>query len=161
MLPIFAQDIDPRWFYRQEQVMVISRTYDTTLKSQPINKFLEAQDPVWRVIDDVLALSKSPNTHGYTFQPSDYAINRANNFAWVLRYRFLRREISLPQVISDGEGGIDLRWKTDRKLVNLSVRSSDRHKDFIYWKEQGGEYDGKEATIQLLRDQLTWLKNDR
>jgi hypothetical protein len=115
-------------------------------------------DPFNRVLTDLLKLNHAENTNGYVFQPSDRAFNIAMNYAWGFRQEF-RRGLPIPRVIPDGEGGIELRWKLRDRLVNLSCKSSDRHRDFIYWKEIGGRYEGREATIELLRERLRWLQN--
>lgn len=161
MPPVFAQDIDPRWFNYREPIVIVSRVSNATLGNSQIGQFIIANNPALRVIDEILALQKAENFNGYTFQPSDWAVNHAMNFVWAVRYLFTRSHTPTPKVIPDGEGGIDLRWKVNNKLVNLSVRANDRHKHFIYWKEQESEYDGKEAGLTLLRDKLTWLMNDR
>jgi hypothetical protein len=106
----------------------------------------------------LLKLNHTENTNGYVFTPSDRAFNFAMNYAWTLRLQF-RRGLPLPKVIPDGEGGIDLRWKLRGRLVNLSCKSSDRHRDFIYWKELRGLYEGREASPQLLKERLRWLQN--
>jgi hypothetical protein len=157
-MPLVFTDIDPRWINYREPPVVISRRSDATLGVPQVNRFIFIVNPVNKVFSDILALRNVENTNGYTFQPSERALNFALNYAWTLRLQF-SQGLRVPKVIPDGEGGIDLRWKSHDLLVNLSCKSSDRHRDFIYWKEHTSHYEGREASIDLLKERLRWLQN--
>jgi hypothetical protein len=67
----------------------------------------------------------------------------------ILGERFLR-----PSLVSDGEGGVDIKWRHNGRLLMIGCTTS--RDDFIYFR-QNNDYDTLEPTIFKLRDRLTWL----
>jgi hypothetical protein len=109
-------------------------------------------------IDELDALLKAENTNGYTFCPTGWAYQNAKQ-ALEQVSALMGRLFPTPSFIPDGEGGIDIEWERKGRKVSLSCRAGANQRDFIYWKENGGRYDGDEFSLDLLQDKLIWLNN--
>jgi hypothetical protein len=96
------------------------------------------------------------NANGYEFRPTGYAYQHAKGYLKTEGLRPLLR-VSRPELIPDGEGGIDIEWEHGNRKLALSCRGRANQRDFIYWRENGGQYDGDEASPELLREKLSWL----
>ena len=104
-------------------------------------------------LDELLTVE---NAHGYAIQASTRA--HSNTLTYLEpASASLGRLFPKPEFIPDGEGGIDTEWENGRRNLTLSCRGRDNQADFIYW-EENGDYDGAEASLELLLDKLEWLK---
>lgn len=101
------------------------------------------------------ALLAAENVDGYVFQSSIHAHKHAQ--AYLSRAnRLLKDAFPRPELVSDGEGGIDIEWTKNARKVTLSCRGNSAQCDYIYW-EENGEYDARDYSLLRLIHSLTWL----
>jgi hypothetical protein len=103
------------------------------------------------------ALLTAENVDGYVFQPSIHAHRHAKAYLSVAS-RIMKQFFPRPELISDGEGGIDIEWTKNARKVSLSCRGTDAQSDYIYW-EEGGNYDARDFALLLLIYRLNWLNH--
>jgi hypothetical protein len=110
-------------------------------------------DSLWFLneMDRLLALD---DYNGFTLQPSPHADSNARRY---LMYASYRMRLPEAEFTPDGEGGIDIEWENNGRRLALSCRSSSDSNDFISWREVSGQYDGREASQELLDERLRWL----
>lgn len=112
-----------------------------------------ATDALWflRELEKLLILE---DYNGFTLQPSPRAGRNARQYLTNASYK-----ISLPEAefTPDGDGGIDIEWEYNGRRLALSCRATLDSSDFISWREVGKEYDGREASQELLDERLKWL----
>jgi hypothetical protein len=104
-----------------------------------------------RELERLLALE---DYNGFTLQPSPHAGRNARRY---LMYASNRMHLPEAEFTPDGEGGIDIEWDYNGRRLALSCRSTSDSSDFISWREAGREYDGAEASQELLDERLKWL----
>ena len=106
---------------------------------------------------EISALLAAENVDGYIFQPSIYACRNAQ--AYLSRTsRIMKDKFRRPELISDGEGGIDIEWTKKNRKVTLSCRGTDTQRDYIYW-EEGNFYDADDYTLLRMIYRLYWLNH--
>lgn len=101
------------------------------------------------------SLLTAENAHGYTFQASTRAYDNTRGTLETAS-ALLGRAFPIPRFMPDGEGGIDTEWSKGDRNLTLSCRGRENQEDFLYW-EEGGQYDGDSASLDLLIEKLGWL----
>jgi hypothetical protein len=115
-----------------------------------------AVDPVADVFRKLDALLKLENSNGYEFRASEHAHRNARSYLEGIRFLMETNYLLNPDLVPDGEGGIDIEWEFGDKQITLSCRARENQQDFIYW-QQGDHYQAADASPTLLRDRLNWL----
>lgn len=99
-------------------------------------------------LDSLLSGSEIPSI----LRPTYYSYSNA-------RKRLLETGALLnnrPELILDGEGGIDIEWETDGRLLMYACRANPSQRDYIYF-QSGSAYGGKDYSAFYSTDRLNWL----
>lgn len=65
---------------------------------------------------------------------------------------------SKPELILDGDGGIDIEWMKDGRLLMYACRANPDQRNYIYF-QSGAAYGGKDYSSIYSTDRLNWLLN--
>ena len=60
-----------------------------------------------------------------------------------------------PEIVLDGEGGIDIEWESNGRLLMYSCRANSNQRDYIYY--EGEAYGGDYYTPIYSTDRLDWF----
>lgn len=136
---------------------------DTTTVTRPIDMPILRSNYAWvfgatstdslAILRQLDALLTAENVDGYVFQATPYAYGNATRYL-AFADSFIAHQPS--DIVSDGEGGIDIEWITGNRKVTLSCRSSNAQNDYIYWRENDA-YDARDFTPFRLIERLKWL----
>ncbi len=61
-----------------------------------------------------------------------------------------------PELILDGEGGIDIEWEVDGRQLMYACRGDSSQRDYIYF-QSGRTYGGRDYSAIYSTDRLNWL----
>jgi hypothetical protein len=61
-----------------------------------------------------------------------------------------------PELILDGEAGIDIEWQKDGRLLMYACRANPNQRDYIYY-QSGTLYGGDDYSPIYSTDRLNWL----
>lgn len=119
--------------------------------------FCSADTDTVTFVPQLDALLTAENANGYTFQPTLYAYKHARNYLEVLS-RISGRSLPQPDLVPDGEGGVDIEWENGSRRVAISCRANPDQKDCIYWREIGaGGYEARDMNLLRVMERLRWL----
>jgi len=92
--------------------------------------------------------SKDANTE----TPSQRAYRTA--LIWMFEIYKLNPQISEPDIVVSGDGGVDIEWDLDDKFISLQIKREENGMDKIYF-EHNGKYTAIEVSKQNLQTLLT------
>lgn len=72
---------------------------------------------------------------------------------WMFEIYQLNPQISQPDIVVSGDGGVDIEWEFEDKFVSLQIKKEEDGTDKIY-TEQGGQYCSMDVTKQNLQKLL-------
>lgn len=120
-------------------------------------RFSSADTDTIGFLRELDVLLTAENTNGYTFQPSLYAYHNARAYLQALS-RVVGRSLPQPELIPDGEGGIDIEWENGQKRLAISCRARHDQRDCIYWRQLGvSGYEARDVTLLKMVERLRWL----
>lgn len=106
------------------------------------------------IIRQIEALWWNRNVDGYSFKPEPHASHTAKSYIRAV-YPFVDPNLPLPEVDSDGLGGIEIQWRHGDRTVILACRPNRSQRDFIYCKH--GRHVVIGASPLNLKERLKWL----
>ena len=68
---------------------------------------------------------------------------------WLVQLFIADGSLSCPDVVPDGDGGVDIEWELDDQFVSVHIHNSNREQDKIYFKKNG-EFHHSELTLENL-----------
>ena len=125
----------------------------TTIKGWHIGGYVQHDTGSWAVdclkeLDALLCDAEIPSI----LRPTYYSYSNARKK--VVETSALLRE--KPELTLDGEGGIDIEWQNDGRLLMYACRATPSKGDYIYF-QFGNEYGGKDYSPIYSTDRLNWL----
>ena len=130
-----------------------AQTTQTTMRGRPIGGYVQQDTGSW-IFDSLNELDAFLNNVDVPLmlRPTGYAYFNA-------RKRLVETSTLLngkPEIILDGEGGVDIEWMNNGRLLMFSCRANSNQRDYIYFQENerygGGDYSSVYST-----DRLNWL----
>lgn len=107
------------------------------------------------ISDSLDELRHNQDRDGYVFRPTPYALEHARR--WAINVHSVLDALPVPDFVPDGEGGVDIEWTVDERLVCLSCRAFPTLKgNYFYWQGTN-EYDAEAVTPPGLLRRLQWL----
>jgi len=111
--------------------------------------------PLNQIIDKLDAIKNIDICHDH-FRLTNYAYRTAK-FYILETYAKMGTAFPVPLFISDGEGGIIIKWVNQRRTIRLSCRAELGQQIYLYY-EAGNDFDVKEdITTDRLKRHLEWL----
>jgi hypothetical protein len=124
----------------------------TTMKGWHISGLVQQNASTW-VIESLGELDAFlSNQTSDTFQPTGHSYFTA-------RRRLIELSALLngkPEIILDGEGGIDIEWQKDGRLLMFACRANPNMRDYIYY-EYDGKYGGADYSAIYSSIRVNWL----
>jgi len=92
--------------------------------------------------------TNEPKEEMNTERPSQRAFRTA--LIWLFEIYQSNPQISQPDIVVSGDGGIDIEWEFENKFISLQIKEKENGTDKIY-VEQEGSYGSIEITKQNLQ----------
>lgn len=128
-------------------------TRDTLRTPPAYYRAFEADTHSIFIINELRSFLTLQNYNDFELQLSHPAYERAESY---LESASNRMSLLRPEFTPDGDGGIDIEWETQGRLLVLSCRKN-ADEDFISWRQANGRYEGDRASQSLLDQKLDWL----
>ena len=137
--------------------MIFSRSEGFVSKNTVVSSALSpARTPLAEALDELELMFGDENSDGHIFKPTGYSYQRAKQVL-IDSYAIMEGRFIRPALVSDGEGGVNVRWRHNNKMVLCACRGLPSKQNYIYY-QSGQEYGIiKGIPFVSLNKYLDWL----